>query len=183
MKLFSIKSSTYIYLTLLLLIIPVQWIVSWLIAIFFHEICHWFAVKICRGRVLHFIIGLGGAEMQCSNLSEKCRLLAIMCGPIGGLALACLGKWLPRIALCSFFLSIYNLFPILPFDGGQALRVLLKSNKIFEYIQKMFLLFIILLALFATFYLCLGVLPLAVALGIWLKHRKSPCKEGICRVQ
>ena len=178
-----IKSNTYIYLAILLLALPVQWVSAWVVSIVFHEFFHWFAVKLCGGTVYRLDVELVGAEMRCSNLPERCRLFAILCGPIGGIALVCLGRWFPRIAICSFLLSVYNLLPVLPFDGGQAMEILLKSKKSFDIIQKIFLLVVILLALFATFYLNLGVLPSVVALGICLKHRKRPCKEDICRVQ
>ena len=179
----SVKWNTYLYLTLLLLMIPVQWIISWIMAIIIHELCHWIAVKICGGSILHIKIGIGGAQLRCSNLSDICRLFAIICGPLGGIFVIFIGKWFPRVALCSFFLSIYNLIPLLPLDGGQIFRILIKSDRIFSILQNVFLLSFILLALFATFYLHLGVLPMLVMLGIYLKCRKIPCKEGICRVQ
>ena len=180
---FSVKPNTYIYLTVLLLILPIKWLFAWITAILFHEFCHWIAVKICGGEILHFKIGLGGAQMQCTNMPEKCRLFAILCGPIGGFALTCLGRWIPRIALCSFFLSIYILLPMYPFDGGLALRILLKSDSAFDLIQKIILTLIVLLTLYIAFFLRLGVLPLAVALEICLKNRNYPCKESVCGVQ
>lgn len=179
----SVNWNTYLYITLLLLTIPVQWIISWIIAIVIHELCHWFAVRICGGSILDVKIGIGGAQLQCNNMPDFCRLFAIICGPLGGMLLAFAGKWLPRIALCSFVLSLYNMIPLLPLDGGQIVRILIKSDKTFSVLQNIFLLLLILLSLFATFYLRLGVLPILVALGIYLKYRKIPCKEDICRVQ
>lgn len=179
----SVNWNTYLYFTLLFLMIPVQWIISWIIAIVIHELCHCIGVKICGGSILDVKIGIGGAQLQCNNMPDICRLFAIICGPLGGMFLAFAGKWFPRIALCSFFLSVYNMIPLLPFDGGQIIRILIKSDKIFSVIQNIFLLLFVLLSLFATFYLRLGVLPILVALGIYLKYRKIPCKEGICRVQ
>ena len=180
---FSVKPNTYIYLTILLLILPIKWLFAWITAILFHEFCHWIAVKICGGEILHLKIGLGGAQMQCTNMPEKCRLLAILCGPIGGFALTCLGRWIPRIAICSFLLSIYNLLPLIPLDGGFALRVIIKSDKAFCFMHKIILIVIAILALYTAFILRLGVLPLAVALGIYLKYRNYSCKESVCGVQ
>ena len=180
---FSVKPNAYIYLTILLLFLPIRWITAWVIAILFHEICHWIAVKTCGGEIIHISIGLGGAQMQCNNLPEKCRFFAILCGPLGGLALSCLGKWFPRLALCSFFLSIYNLLPISPLDGGLALRILLKSDSVFFISQRIFLLLLLSLALYAAFCLRLGIYPIIIVLGIFLKNRNCPCKESVCRVQ
>lgn len=179
----SIKSNTYIYLTVLLLIMPIQWIISWLVAVTIHELCHFLAVKLCGGKVYKLEIGLGGANMICSTLSDKHRVFAILCGPLGGLVLGCFGRWFPRVALCSFFLSVYNLYPILPFDGGRLLRIKIKSDRVFNLLQRILILIVVFAAAFATFYLHLGVLPFAIAIGMWLKNRKIPCKEAVCRVQ
>ncbi len=180
---FSVKTNTYIYLTILLFTVPLRWIISWLIAIVFHEFSHWLAVKLCGGKVYKLEIGLGGADMQCSNMPERYRFLAILCGPIGGLLLACLGRWIPRVALCSFFLSLYNLLPLLPLDGGRALCILLRGSKWFFLFQNIFLIFMILLAIFCAFYLKLGLLPVVVVAILYVKCRKIPCKEGVCKVQ
>ena len=60
----SVKTNTYVFLTMLLFFIPVRWIISWVIAISFHELCHFLAVRLCNGKIYHLTIGLGGAEMH-----------------------------------------------------------------------------------------------------------------------
>ena len=134
-----IKPNTYIFLTILLFTIPLTWISSWIAAIMFHEFCHYIAVLLCKGKIYRLNIGLFGAEMQCSYMSGLCQVIAVLCGPIGGLFLACLGFYCPRIALCSFFLSIYNLIPLVPLDGGKALYILFGNRKWFHHFE-MFLL-------------------------------------------
>ena len=178
-----IKPNTYVYLTLLFLIIPARWVFSWMIAIVFHEMCHILAVRACNGSIYNIQVGVGGAEIQCELLSKSCELFALLCGPIGGLILVCLGKWCPRIALCSFLLSVYNLLPLLPLDGGRVIRILLKSDKIFNILQNIILIFIMLFASYMTFFLHLGAFPLLVVLGIYIRNRNCPCKESFCRVQ
>lgn len=179
----SVKTNTYVFLTMLLFFIPVRWIISWVIAISFHELCHFLAVRLCNGKIYHLTIGLGGAEMQCGNMSDKCLLISVLCGPIGGLLLAFLGQWIPRIALCSFVLSLYNLIPLLPLDGGRALYILSGERKWFYFFQKFILIIMFLLALFFAFSMKLGLLPIAIVAILYWKHRKIPCKEGRCRVQ
>lgn len=178
-----IKPNTYIYLTLLLLIIRIQWFISWLIAVLFHELCHYIVVKLCKGNVDIIEADLSGIKMHCDNLSNICRIVAILSGPLGGFLLCTLGRSFPRLAVCSFFLSIYNLLPILPLDGGQALKIILKSRKMFKYIQIVFLLLLCIASFYAALYLHLGILPFVIVIGIYLKHRNIPCKESICRVQ
>lgn len=173
---FSVKANTYIYLTILLFLIPLRWIVSWLIAIIFHECSHWIAVRLCRGTVYSLSIGLSGADMQCSNMPNRCRMFAVLCGPIGGLLLAGLGRWFPRVALCSFLLSMYNLLPLLPLDGGRALHILFKGNKCFYTLQNIILALIILFAIVCAYTLKIGVWPLAIAAILYLRNRKIPCK-------
>lgn len=178
-----IKPNTYIFLTILLFTVPFRWIISWLTAIAFHELCHYLAVRICRGRVYSFTVGLGGADMQCSNMSDSCRLLAFLSGPIGGLLLVLFGRYMPRVAICSFVLSVYNLVPLLPFDGGRALMVLVKNEHIFCVIQNILLLFIFIVSIFAVYYFRLGIFPLLITIGILLKNRKTPCKEDVYKLQ
>ena len=178
-----IKPNTYIFLTILLFTIPLTWISSWIIAILFHEFCHYIAVILCRGKIHSLKIGLLGAEMQCSNMSDACQVIVVLGGPIGGLFLACLGRYCPRIALCSFFLSIYNLIPLLPLDGGRVLYILFGNRKWFYYFEKNILVILFLCAIFSLFFLKLGLFPIAMVVILYLKYRKIPCKEGVCKVQ
>lgn len=179
----TIKANTLIYFAVLLLIVPVRWIIAWIIAIVFHELCHLITVKMCRGYVYRLKIGLGGADMQCSNMTDECSFIAILSGPIGGFVLTGFGRLFPRIALCSFALSVYNLLPLLPFDGGRALHILIKNKRILCCMEHITLIILVLAGVFVSFILRLGVFPLAVVFGIWLKNRNIPCKEENCRVQ
>ena len=176
-----IKPNTYIYMVLLLFLIPIKWLFAWILAAGFHELCHWLAVKLCGGEIYSISIGIGGAKMDCGPLSDKKRLFAVLSGPIGGFLLLIFGRWLPRTALCSWLLSIYNLLPLLPLDGGRALEILL-GNKV-NIAQKIFLLTLSAVALYVSAVLHLGLFPLAFVAFLWLKNRITPCKVGACKVQ
>lgn len=178
-----IKPNTYIFLTILLFTIPLPWISAWIIAIIFHEFCHYIAVILCGGETYSLKIGLLGAEMQCSNMSDICQVITILCGPIGGLFLTCFGHCFPRLALSSFFLSLYNLIPLLPLDGGRVLYILFEKRKWFYHFEKFLLIILFFCAVFLTFFLKLGLLPITAVAILYLKYRKIPCKEGICKVQ
>ena len=179
----SIKPYTYIALSILLFTIPLRWFVCWIIAVAFHEICHLIAVKSCGGEILSLSIGVGGAEIQCGNMTEKKNLLSVLLGPVGGLLLACFGHWLPGVALCSFILSVYNLIPVLPMDGGRALCILFGERKWVYCFQNIMLMILFVLALLFTFLMKLGLLPVTIVAILYLKHRKIPCKESFCKVQ
>ena len=158
------------------MIMPIEWLVAWLVAISFHEICHCFAVKLCGGKSYHLSVGFGGAIINCSELTGKCQLICLLAGPFGGLLLALLGRWFPRVALCTWVLSVYNLLPLLPLDGGQALQLLIKNKKIFYAIEKVVLVVLTLGGIYLSLYWHFGALPVVIVGILWLKNRKSPCK-------
>lgn len=177
----NIKPITYIYVVLMVFLLPLKWLFAWLFATVFHEVCHWFAVKLCGGEIYSLTVGLDGAKMECGPMSNRKNLVSVLCGPFGGLLLVLLGKWMPRVALCSWFLSIYNLLPLLPLDGGRALEILFgQKARVF---QRVFLCFLTFGALYALVILRFGFLPLVIVAALWLKNRNSPCKPGVCKVQ
>lgn len=179
----TVKPNTYIFLVLLLFFVPMPWLAAWMLAVFFHEFCHWIAVRLCGGEIHQLSIGLGGANMQSSALTDGKRLFSVLSGPVGGLVLVFVGRWFPRVAICSWLLSVYNLLPLLPLDGGHALQIMLRNEKPFFIAEKFFLAFLTMGAVYASFFLHLGALPLVVVSVLWLKNRKRPCKEGVCKVQ
>ena len=177
-----VKANTYVYLVLLLFVVPMRWLLAWLIALSVHELFHWAAVKACGGKVLGLTVGIGGVQMQCTPLPDIKRFFCILCGPIGGLSLVPLGHWLPRTALCCWILSLYNLLPFTFLDGGQGLVILIGSS-ITAIIGKTLLIILSCAAVYAAFVLELGILPVAIIAGLWLKSRNTPCKPRICKVQ
>ena len=169
--------------SVIILLVPLQWLVAWLTAVCFHEFCHWIFIKLFGGNILTFSIGLGGANMQCTDLSDNVRLISILAGPVGGLVLVLFGRWFPRLAVCSWLLSVYNFLPILPLDGGQTVRILMKNDKSFFVLERIILHIITLLTVFICIFTNFGPLPLVVTASLWLKNRKRPCKETFCGVQ
>ena len=179
----NIKPNTYFYLALLLFLVPFQWLAAWFLAVCVHEIFHFAAVRLCGGTVTRLDVGVGGMEMETSPMTDRKRLISILSGPIGGFALVFLGRWFPKTAICGWVLSVYNLFPLLPLDGGRALQILLGDEHGFNLLEKFFLVIVTLAALYAVFILGFGILPIAIVSVLWLRNRKIPCKEGVCKVQ
>ena len=180
---FRIYSNTYFYFVLLLFLVPLPWLSAWLVAVTVHELSHYAAVRIFGGSVDSLSVGLGGANMSCSNLTEWKSFCAILAGPVFGFLPAFLGSWFPRLAVCCWVLTVYNLLPLLPLDGGRALQILLKDNKCFYIIQRIVLVLLAGISVYSAFVLRIGALPLAVVVGLWLKIRKRPCNEVVCKVQ
>lgn len=179
----SVRSSTYIYWAVLLFIIPLPWLFAWLFAMIFHEFAHWLSVRLCGGRVDSVVIGVGGMNMHCNELTDKKLLLCILCGPLSGFLLALLGRWLPRIAVCGWLLSMYNLLPLLPLDGGKVMQILLGNKINIHLFERIFLAFLSFVAVYFAFVFNSGALPLFVVGLLWLKNRKIPCKPGLYKVQ
>lgn len=183
MSKFSIDPRLYILLTVLIFLVPLPWLAAWVAAVCFHELSHLLAVKLYGGKVCSFSLGLGGANLECADLTDRAYLVSILAGPVGGLGLVLLGRWFPRLAICSWLLSVYNLLPVLPLDGGQAMGILIKNACLFRVIERMSLFTISILALYICFFWNLGPLPLIVAVSLWFKNRKRPCKGPQCGVQ
>lgn len=178
-----ILPNTYVYLVLLILLIPLKWLLAWSIAVLVHEGCHLLAVYLCSGRVEGIFVKIGGVVMQGSILSQRKRLICSLAGPLGGFLLVLFGRHIPRTALCSWLLSVYNLLPLHSLDGGQILQILLNSERKMHIVESCVYLLLTIFAVFITFFLKLGILPLLAVTFLWLKHRKIPCKEGLFKIQ
>ncbi len=106
-----------------------------LISVCVHELGHASAIRLFGGRVHSLRFDSSGLCMDKSGAFTCAEeLVAIMSGPAAGLLFAVLcahfGKlselrFLNQTAAVSFALSVYNLVPALPLDGGRALLLLL----------------------------------------------------------
>ncbi len=179
----KVDPRVYILIPILIFLVPLNWLAAWAIAVCFHEFCHLAVVKLCGGDIHNFSLGLGGANMVCVDLPDRAYLISILAGPVGGLMLVLLGRWLPRLAICSWVLSVYNLLPVLPLDGGRAMRIFIKKETVFRITQRITLITLSVLAGYVCFFTDFGPLPLAVAVSLWLKNIKIPCKGPFCGVQ
>lgn len=100
-----------------------------------HELGHAAAIKLCGGKVKRLSFDSSGLCMTgAGTYSTGGEMFILLAGPVAGLALAfaCskLGNdsandFFLRTAGISFALTIYNMLPALPLDGGRALNILL----------------------------------------------------------
>lgn len=179
----TIRPNTYIYLALLLLFIPLKWLLAWSIAVLFHELGHWIAVRLCGGNVLHISTGVGGVVMDCDTLDDGRQILCILCGPFFGFLPVLLGRYLPLTALCSWILTVYNLLPVLPLDGGHILQIILKDSRAFVITERLFLLFVTALAIYLATSTNIGILPILIVAILWFRNRNTPCNTNTFKVQ
>lgn len=175
-----------IMLALMLLVLPLPWLVSAVIAAMYHELCHMAAIRLCHGDIHGLTFRAEGASLNISQLSAFQELLCSLAGPLGGLCLLFFSKWIPRIAVCAAFQSLYNLLPIYPLDGGRALwcgiTMILPKNRAERFckvIETVCLSTILLTAIYGAVFLKLGICCLfpAILIIAHTKFRKTPCKQ------
>lgn len=109
----------------LLLMLPLPWLLSAVLAAVIHELSHMAAVLLLGGKIVAFRIGAGGAQIEAGLSGWGRNCLAILAGPAGSLLLVVLCHWLPGVSVCGFLQGLYNLLPIRPLDGGRALEIIL----------------------------------------------------------
>lgn len=176
----------------MVLLLPLRWVLAFLIAAGFHEICHWLAILLCSGRNSSVEFHSYGARMFLPPMKPWQEALCALAGPAGGLALGMLSNHIPRIAVCAAIHSLYNLLPMYPLDGGRALQSLLcqflhptDAQWVSDFVGTAVGFALLMVGIFARIRLHLGPLPLLVAAFLLLrtKFSKTPCKTSGFRVQ
>jgi stage IV sporulation protein FB len=166
----SVSVGFYLMLALMLLLMPLRWLFSAIVAALFHECCHYAVIRLlCRyaGTVKIYSYG---ARMPLPEMSRSKEILCALAGPAGGLLLTIFAPIFPKLAVCAFLQSVYNLLPIYPLDGGRMISALLsmlfsppKAAAIMRITEICTKTGICLAGLYGCFCLHLGVLPLFIA--------------------
>lgn len=162
---------------LLLLLLPLRWLTSALIAALIHELGHYCATRLTGGSIHCLRFGLNGAVMEVSGLDVRSELISLLAGPIAGLFPLLTLRMFPSVAICGVVQSIYNLFPIYPLDGGRILYRIIQlkggTERCFHIIEYSFLFFLTLLCIFIHLRLQISLFLFLVP----LLFRKTPCKR------
>ncbi len=113
-----------------------------LLAAAVHEAGHIISIVILRGKIRAVRFDASGFCMSCCGLDSSLKeLVSILMGPVFGLLFAYLasycGNALNDSFLCeaagvSMILSVFNLLPALPLDGGRALYCMISSRIMAE---------------------------------------------------
>ena len=103
-----------------------------MLAVTVHELGHIAAIVLLGGRIHSLKVSVSGLCICCSgSMTAGQTVICIYAGPTAGLALAYAASYLGNLdqnllliktAGFSFILSVYNLLPALPLDGGRALQ-------------------------------------------------------------
>ena len=176
----------------MLLTLPLKWLLAASIAAAYHELCHILIIRLYRSNIHHLDLSADGAKLNISALSPTQELICALAGPLGGLCLLFFSRWIPRIAICAAFQSLYNLLPIYPLDGGRALwcgvSMVITENRAKKFckcVETICLTAIFLAAIYGALILRLGIsclFPAILILG-HTKCRKTPCKQRLQRLQ
>lgn len=172
----TVSAGGLIALALGLLILPLRWLVAAVIAAGFHECCHWVAIRLCGGEISDFRLDTVGAAMEIRGMSKGREMICALAGPAGSLLLLLLRKWFPAVAVCGLLQSAYNLLPIYPLDGGRALRcgvgILFHpkmADSIVKWTERICIATISAAAVYGSFVLKLGMMPVLLALALIAK--------------
>ena len=179
-----VPAFVYIYLCCLLLILPLPWLIGWLLAILVHECGHYSMVKLCGGEIVSLTAVFGGLHMTAAPQTRLRCILCIAGGPLFGALPVLLRGLFPEFAICSLMLTIYNTIPVRPLDGGRILEQLLYCHKKALKILEVIVLGIILIScLCLSFCYKLGILPIVICAELVMKNREFACKRESLRVQ
>lgn len=180
--LLRITPAACIFLALSLILLPLDWMLSWLIALIVHEGAHILAVKFFNGRIHSIQFSLLGARILADDLTAVQQIVCSLAGPIGGLLLIW-SKWLPQLAICACAQSICNLIPLWGFDGGRALHGCLclwlpqgKSEIICQVIDRILRIVLCAFGLYTAWKLSWGLLA---ALSFVLLLRRIDNKNSL----
>lgn len=156
-----IDPEVYLAVPFIILLIPINVFLSWLIAAIVHELGHIVFLSLFNGKITKIRITTGGAIISGSDLCWGKNIVCTLAGPVIGVLPVLFIEYIPVIGLFSLMLTIYNLLPFYPLDGGRILRIICNNFinlKWLEYTAEY-----IVLAGLCVLALCLkSVLPLVV---------------------
>ena len=125
----QISSSAYLGAAAALLLVPLNWFLSAILAALIHEFCHLIALRICKVSVSAINVRWGGAEIVSGAMSAGQELFVAAAGPLGSMFLLLFCHRFPLMALFGGVHGVFNLLPIGSLDGSRILRAILILAK------------------------------------------------------
>lgn len=182
---FQVTTGFCIVLAVSLLVVPLPWILAWLVAAYVHEMGHIIAIISGGHRIDRVIIDCWGAKIY-TDFIGKDEWYCALAGSFFALLLLMFIRVIPRVAICAVAQSAFNLLPILPLDGGRALRSILlvkldeeNAHTISQQISTIFMLVFLCLSLYLLINkFSLTIVLMSVLFLIKILRIKIPCKRG-----
>lgn len=175
----QVSAGALIFLAVLLLLLPLQWVIAVLLAAFFHELCHCVAILLCGGSIDSVTISGRGAVIETEPMSAFKEGICALVGPLGSFLLLLFAKWMPRTAICGMVHGFYNLMPLFPMDGGRVLRGLIYgafsppvAQRVFVWSQRIVAFLLILGCAMLSFQIGLVAVILLILL-FWRRWREN----------
>lgn len=175
----SVTPGAWVLAAVMLLILPLNWLLAAAGAAFFHELCHYCALRLCGVPVFQVQISGSGAKMDAAPMTLRQEFFCALAGPLGGLALLLFLGRMPRVAICAGAQSLFNLLPVYPLDGGRALGCIIrhfwpgKAALLLKWTARICLCGILFLGLLAAFRYHLGLLPLLLAFAVCIRAKNE----------
>lgn len=179
--------AVFFWISCLLLLIPLDWLLAALLAALFHEACHIAVLLLLGGNIRRIQISLTGCVIESSAPGDLQSLCSILAGPAGSLLLVLLYRTVPKMAVCGLLHGLYNLLPLYPLDGGRMLQLLLirflpeKADAVLLVTGRILCTVILIAVILAP----VGLFPVILVL-LWVLRffpRKIPCKPPGIKVQ
>lgn len=119
----NIQVTAYAYLVAAtaVLLLPFQWLVSWVISVSVHELSHLMVLKLWKISVLEISFGGSGAKISTAPLTPLQEIICAAAGPLSSLSLILFADRFPVLALMGVAQSLFNLIPLYPMDGSRIL--------------------------------------------------------------
>ena len=118
----EISAGAYILSALLVLVLPLNWLLGWLLAVTVHELGHIIALRLFKVRIYGMRIGVGGMKLDIPPLTPAQELICAAAGPVSSIPLLALAHHVPTAAVIGLFQGMFNLLPLYPLDGGRMCR-------------------------------------------------------------
>lgn len=153
----QVKDSFWLLMAVIMLLDPNGMFIYFLIAAAVHELGHWIVIRLCRGKVTRLEISAAGGAMQyhLPKLSIWADVCIALGGPFLGLILWMIAGVTHHelLAGASLLLSIFNLLPIPPLDGGRAIEcIFLPGHPFPQALSIFFAALILFLGIYAGIY-------------------------------
>ena len=173
----TVSPAMFILLPTAVLLLPIRWVMAWIMAVAVHELGHYMALRLCGVPVFALTVSPAGVKMEIGQLQGREALLCALAGPIFGLCLIFLARFFPCTAFCGWLQAMFNLLPIYPLDGGRALRAIF-SERLARRVEWCVLILLGAICLYFGIVLRLGFVPIGVMVCIFVQKFLANRKEN-----